>query len=108
MKKILYIALSSVLLLGLSSCQDNNKPNYQYFPNMYVPVGYEAYADSDAFANGIEAQIPVEGTIPRGWDPYDFPNTNEGYEMAKINLKSPIEIDEENLFNLGVIIWYIL
>ena len=57
MKKILYIALSSVLLLGLSSCQDNIKPNYQYFPNMYDPVGYEAYADSDAFANGIEAQF---------------------------------------------------
>ena len=26
-------------------------------------VGYETYADSDAFANGIEAQIPVEGSI---------------------------------------------
>ena len=91
MKKILYIALSSVLLLGLSSCQDNNKPNYQYFPNMYVPVGYEAYADSDAFANGIEAQLPAEGSIARGWQPYDYPDTNEGYEAAKANLVSPLE-----------------
>ena len=30
---------------------------------MYEPVGYETYADSDAFANGIEAQIPVEGSL---------------------------------------------
>ena len=59
------------------------KPNYQYFPNMYEPVGYETYADSDAFANGIEAQIPVEGSIARGWEPYDYPDTNEGYEAAK-------------------------
>ena len=91
MKKILYIALSSVLLLGLSSCQDKSKPNYQYFPNMYVPVGYEAYADSDAFANGVEAQLPVEGTIPRGYTPFDIENTNEGYQLAKETLTSPID-----------------
>ena len=50
---------------------------------MYVPVGYEAYADSDAFANGIEAQIPADGSIARGWQPYEYPDTNEGYEAAK-------------------------
>ena len=60
--------------------------NYQYFPNMYEPAGYETYADSDAFANGIEAQLPVEGSINRGWQPYDFPDTNEGYEAAKAEL----------------------
>ena len=99
MKNILYIALSSVLLLGLSSCQDKSKPNYQYFPNMYVPVGYEAYADSDAFANGIEAQIPAEGSIARGWQPYDYPDTNEGYEAAKADLSSPIENTEAHKAN---------
>ena len=99
MKKILYIALSSVLLLGLSSCQDNSKPNYQYFPNMYVPVGYEAYADSDAFANGIEAQLPAEGSIARGWQPYDYPDTNEGYEAAKANRTSLLEDTEANTAN---------
>ena len=52
---------------------------------------YETYADSDAFANGIEAQIPVEGSIARGWEPYDYPDTNEGYEAAKATLISPLE-----------------
>ena len=99
MKKILYIAVSSVLLLSLSSCQDNTKPNYQYFPNMYVPVGDEAYADSKAFANGIEAQIPAEGSIARGWQPYDYPNTNEGYEAAKSDLNSPLENSEAHKLN---------
>ena len=49
--------------MGFQSCADPSKPNYQYFPNMYEPVGYETYADTDAFANGIEAQIPVEGSL---------------------------------------------
>ena len=30
---------------------------------MYEPVGYEAYADSDAFVNGIEAQLPLKGLL---------------------------------------------
>ena len=52
---------------------------------MYESVGYSTYQESDAFANGIEAQIPVEGSIPRGWVPYEYSDTNEGYELAKSN-----------------------
>jgi mono/diheme cytochrome c family protein len=66
---------------------------------MYEPVGYKTYADTDVFANGIEAQIPVEGSIARGWEPYDYPHTNEGYESAKTNLISPFELTEENAAN---------
>ena len=60
-----------VLIGSIWSCQDNSRPNYQFFPNMYESVGYDTYAESSAFANGIEAQKPVEGTISRGWVPYD-------------------------------------
>ena len=56
-------------------------------------------SDSDAFANGIEAQIPVEGTVMRGWEPYDYPDTNEGYEAAKTELVSPLMASEENAAN---------
>ena len=45
------------------SCQDNSKPNYQYMPNMYEAIGYDTYSESDAFSNGIEAQLPVDGSI---------------------------------------------
>lgn len=58
---------------------------------MYEAIGYETYAESKAFNNGIEAQLPVEGSVARGWAPYDFPNTNVGYETAKASLKSPLE-----------------
>ena len=91
-----FYLLIIIFSIGLYSCADPSRPNYQYFPNMYEPVSYETYADSDAFANGIEAQLPVEGTIARGWEPYDYLDTNEGYEDAKTNLVSPIEITKEN------------
>ncbi|MDC1064450.1 cytochrome c [Flavobacteriaceae bacterium] len=64
---------------------------------MYESVGYSTYQESDAFSNGIEAQIPVEGSIPRGWVPYEYSDTNEGYESAKVNLLSPLELNDENI-----------
>ena len=87
-KASILIVLSSLLVV---SCSNPSKPNYQYFPNMYEAIGYETYAESKAFNNGIEAQLPVEGSVARGWTPYDFPNTNAGYEAAKASLKSPLD-----------------
>ena len=97
MNRTISFGLIIILLLSLESCFDATKPNYQYFPNMYEPVGYETYADTDAFVNGIEAQLPVDGTVNRGWIPYDYLDSNEGYELAKANLKSPIEVNNDNL-----------
>ena len=88
----LYVLFSLLLV----SCFDSSKPNYQYFPNMYESVGYKTYAESDAFNNGIEAQLPAEGSGSRGWAPYDYPDTNDGYEAAKANLKSPLAITAEH------------
>tara|TARA_Y100001935_G_scaffold157307_1_gene129459 strand:- start:1334 stop:1843 length:510 start_codon:yes stop_codon:yes gene_type:complete len=85
--------------MSITSCFDPSKPNYQYFPNMYESVGYKTYQESDAFPNGIQAQLPAEGTVPRGWQPYEYEDSNEGYESAKLNLKSPLVNNEENLKN---------
>ena len=95
MKKSIYLILIFSFLLV--SCFDPSKPNFQYFPDMYESLAYETYAESDGFSNGVEAQVPVEGTIPRGWEPYDYPDSNEGYEAAKVELLSPIEVNDLNL-----------
>jgi hypothetical protein len=62
------------ILLGLSalvtSCHDNLKPNYQYMPNMYEPVSYNTYSESNAFKNGKEGQLPAEGSLNRGFEVY--------------------------------------
>jgi len=97
MKKLTFYSLMVVFSLTTLSCFDSSKPNYQFFPNMYESVGYSTYEQSDAFANGIEAQTPVEGSIPRGWVPYEYEDTNEGYESAKNNLISPLELSEKNI-----------
>ncbi len=95
MRNNILIIISVSLLF--SSCFDPSKPNFQYFPDMYESLAYETYAESDGFANGIVAQLPPEGSIPRGWEPYDYEDSNEGYELAKSQLISPIEVNNKNL-----------
>jgi mono/diheme cytochrome c family protein len=64
---------------------------------MYESVGYEPYAESAAFANGKEGQIPAKGSIPRGFTPYEYANTTEDYNRAKAELKSPLDSTQVDL-----------
>jgi mono/diheme cytochrome c family protein len=89
--KIIYklVALVGVAVLVVS-CKDDLKPNYQYMPNMYEYIGYSTYSASDAFKGGVEAQLPAEGSIKRGFEVYNYENSPEGYNAAKLNSKSPL------------------
>lgn len=96
--------LKSLLILvafSAVSCFDESRPNYQYMPNMYWGEGYETYGEYDVFENGQEAKIPVEGTISRGWMPYPYENTNDGYNLAKQELSNPLPYTEENVVKGG-------
>lgn len=102
MKSVLKIMSLVGLSFMMTSCFDKSAPNYQFFPNMYEPVPYETYGESNAFNSptgekGKEGQIPAVGTIKRGFTPYEIPNTPEGYAASKAN-PSPLvadQIDEE-------------
>ncbi|MBR9915391.1 MAG: cytochrome c [Algicola sp.] len=68
-------------------------------PNMYEPVSYEAYQEArievdgeELLSNNMEAQLPAEGSIPRGGHmPFEIENTPEGYDLAKTTLTSPLD-----------------
>jgi len=99
MKYLTKIVVVLVACLAMVSCSKKGKPNYQYMPNMYEPIGYETYGsyDNENFSEGMEAQLPVEGSIPRGWQPYEYKNTTEGLNLAKANLKNPRLVTKESL-----------
>ncbi|SDS43680.1 quinol:cytochrome c oxidoreductase monoheme cytochrome subunit [Polaribacter sp. KT25b] len=98
MKKLkLIIAL--VTLTSIVSCNDKRTPQVQYMPDMYVSVPYDPNGVDGIKGEPVNLE-PVAGTIPRGGHPaYDIPNTNEGYEKAKNELRNPYEASEENLEN---------
>ena len=91
------IAIAGIMVAA--SCKTDTAPNYQFFPNMYESVGYETYSESEAFNNGVAAQLPVDGTIKRGWMPFEVENTEAGRLFAKDSLVSPLKPTEDNLAN---------
>lgn len=97
MRNIVKIAVVIMASFSLVSCFNENKPNFQFMPNMYEPVSYETYGDYEVFPGQQEAMLPVEGTISRGWMPYDYPNTTEGLNLAKVELENPLAVTEKNL-----------
>jgi mono/diheme cytochrome c family protein len=102
MKSLLKIAFVLGIVVSFSSCKDNLKPNYQYMPNMYESVAYETYSESDAFNSptglkGKEGQLPAEGSIKRGFVPYEIPNTTEGYDYSKTITTSPLDGKEVDM-----------
>lgn len=89
MKSLIRILVIAVVFVVVS-CNKSTAPNYQFMPNMYESAGYETYGEA-AFPNGVEAQLPAEGSIPRGFIPFDIENSTEGYELAKETLNSPFD-----------------
>jgi len=100
MKKVINIILLLAVVVAVSSCdRSKRKPNLQFMPNMYEPVSYETYSANPNYAPGMEERLSVEGTIARGAEfPFEYENTEEGYQLAKAELKNPIsflDLDEE-------------
>ena len=93
MKKVINIIVLLAVVIAVSSCDRSKRaPNLQYMPNMYEPVGYETYAENPNYAPGMEERLPVAGTIARGAEfSFEYDNSEEGYELAKVNLTSPLD-----------------
>lgn len=98
----------TALAIGVTSCNnDKSTPGYTYMDDMYVSPSLEAYDQTDLFENGMEARLPAEGTIPRGYHPYEVPNTPEGYALSKsdnsvvpANFASMDPAEGEELYNI--------
>ena len=92
MKKYIKLNIALLVLVTIVSCSDKRERQYQYMPDMYVAVPYEA--DAEKGTTGYSSNLkPVNGTIARGHVPYEYSDTNEGYEKAKSELTSPLVQD---------------
>lgn len=97
MKKLITIFTAVVASATLVSCFDSSKPNYQFMDEMYRSPSYETYSEHTIFPNQQSAMLPAEGSIPRGWKPYEYENSQEGLALAREELKNPMPVTESNL-----------
>jgi len=97
MKSLIKILVLAVMVSSVYSCKKDSRPNYQFMPNMYESVGYETYGAYEVFPGEQSAMIPVKGTIARGFSLYEYENTNAEYELAKVELTSPLDSTQVDL-----------
>lgn len=89
--------LALIAAMMFTACGSNeNSPGVEYMPDMYRSPAIEVYVDYNYPDSSTARQAP-ENSIPRGYKPYTYPNTNEGYEMAGENLSNPIALSEKTL-----------
>jgi len=97
MKSLFNKYILILLAFTTVSCFNKDDRNYQYFPDMYEPVTYEPYGDYEVFPGGQSARLPAEGSVSRGWLPYEYENNPEGFQAAKAELTNPLPYTESNL-----------
>lgn len=93
----------AVAVVSLFSCKEKNGLAPEYMPDMFRSPSIETYVDYGEvrdkqhpdMKDKMSAMLPVKGTIPRGFTPYPYENTPEGYELAGANLKNPLVYNEQ-------------
>ena len=104
-KKAKFISIIVVLgcvSIAVTSCgkKDKNSPGIEFMPDMYRSPSLEsnmAYVSKITGDTLPANRLPVAGTIARGYMPYPYPMTPEGYEAAGTNLHNPLPASEANL-----------
>jgi len=63
---------------------------------MYEHLAYDPDQKNPNFADGKTAQVPPAGTIPVGFVKFDYPNTNDGYQLASAEVHTMLPQTQEN------------
>ncbi len=90
--------IAAVVSFGIFSCtrKNINSPGFEYMPDMYRNTALKYYSFNMVNGDTIwGAELPPQNTIARGYKPFPYPNTGEGYELAGQNLKNPIPYSPE-------------
>lgn len=85
-----------VLLCGVTLLirQDNERLNFEFFPDMYRSVSSKSFAANSVFADGKTLQQPVAGTVPRGHQSLAYGPSEEDADRAGEQLANPFAADD--------------
>ena len=87
-----------ILLVNLSACnRERNNPGWDYFPDMFYSTAYETNTKNPNFADGMTMRVPVAGTIPREFIPFEYTNDPESRIKAGEELVNPFLKNSETL-----------
>ena len=93
--KVIFLVLFSVILFSCD--RERNNPGWDYFPDMFYSTAYETFTKNPNFPDGMTMRVPVPGTIPRGFTPFDYTIDPESRIKAGVELVNPVLPDAEVL-----------
>jgi cytochrome c553 len=95
------IGLVVLIISGfmLSGKKDENSPGVEFMPDMYRSPSVEVYGTSTFNGDEIYSTqfMPPKGSIARGYIPYAYADTKDGYEAAGLYLKNPMPLSDKVL-----------
>ncbi|GAB4136070.1 MAG: hypothetical protein Fur0041_10480 [Bacteroidia bacterium] len=91
------VALSTASFLSSCVKENPDSPGFEYFPDMYrspAPETNLAYV-SEYSTDSMGNRLPAEGTIPRGFTVFPYPNSVQGDSLASKFWVMPIDRNDK-------------
>jgi mono/diheme cytochrome c family protein len=97
----IYRILFMLILVSVQySCdRERNNPGWDYFPDMFYSTAYETFSKNPNFKDGMTMRVPVPGTVPRDFTPFNYTIDPESRIRAGAELVNPFIASSENLEN---------
>lgn len=93
-----FYLLIGILSAALMSCdRGRNNPGWDFFPDMFYSTAYETYSENNVFSDSMTMRVPVAGTIPRDFIPFEYTNEADSRKKAGDELINPFNPVKENL-----------
>ncbi len=93
--RTVFLVLLSALLF---SCDRNRRTTgWDYFPDMFYSTAYETFTKNPNFNDGMTMRVPVTGTVPRGYTPFNYTIDPESRIKAGNELVNPFSASKETL-----------
>jgi len=83
----------------VSACGDGKtrSTGWEFSRNMYDAIGYDPDQPNPNFADGLTAQTPPAGSVPIGFERFEYDKSVDGWRAAGEELTNPLEVSEANL-----------
>src|SRR5512138_1278283 len=95
---VVVILFPIVVVGGLSAMSRNpNVRNLEWPTQMAVSPAYRSQTLNSILPGGITQQLPVAGTVPRGFQPFHYGADQAEADRAGRELKNPFQPTAENL-----------
>ena len=93
--KAVFLLLLPFILLSCN--RDRNNPGWDYFPDMFYSTAYETFTRNPNFKDSMTMRVPVPGTVPRGYTPFNYTIDPESRVLAGKELINPFSPSPEIL-----------